>query len=206
MKKERFMSGKGRVIAIKKCSICNSNVEIRHKERLLRKNIFCSKKCEGTFRKKESPLNASCIVCNKKYHVKPSNINKTKTCSMKCRNELDSKRMVGNGNHQYGLKGKKNGSWKSDKRKTSNGYIKIRKPYHPFKDCDGFVLEHHLIAEKYLLNKDNSIMLDGKYYLKKPLVVHHKDENKQNNAPENLMILTRGKHRSLHAQMNKNKK
>ncbi len=125
---------------------------------------------------------------------------------MKCRNELDSKRMVGNGNHQYGLKGKKNGSWKSDKRKTSNGYIKIRKPYHPFKDCDGFVLEHRLIAEKYLLNKDNSIMLDGKYYLKKPLVVHHKDENKQNNAPENLMILTRGKHRSLHAQMNKNKK
>ena len=48
--------------------------------------------------------------------------------------------MKGKGNHQYGLKGRLNASWKTDKRITNNGYLKIYKPEHPLSDRYGRIL------------------------------------------------------------------
>ena len=104
----------------------------------------------------------------------------------------------GSGNHQYGLKGDKNSSWKSDDRISVYGYRLVRCLDHPFRNCDGFVFEHRLVAEKYLLNEENSVIIDGKRYLSPDLDVHHKDRNRLNNDPDNLEILTRSDHMKKH--------
>jgi hypothetical protein len=81
--------------------------------------------------------------------------------------------MLGENNPNYGNKGSKNPLWKSDEKINSYGYKKIRCLDHPFKDCDGFVMEHRLVAEKYLLNDKNSIEVNGTRYLKPEYDVHH---------------------------------
>ena len=114
--------------------------------------------------------------------------------------------MKGEGNHQFGLKGSKNASWKSDKKITTYGYIQTRNLNHPFKDKQDFVLEHRLIAEKYLLNDENSIEINGKRYLSPKYCVHHIDENKQNNNVNNLKVMKKEVHSSFHATNRNTKK
>ena len=201
------MNKQGKLLCIKKCANCGKEVEIRHKERLKRKNIFCSQKCSNEFRRKniqrkEDYFNCICPICNKKFHLKPYRLNKYKEhyCSRECHRLAKMEYMKGEKNHQYGLRGSKNASWKSDKKITHYGYIKIRCLDHPFKDCDGFVFEHRLIAEKYLLNDENSIEINGKKYLKPEYTVHHIDENKLNNDVNNLKVMTLSEHTSFHSK------
>jgi len=111
----------------------------------------------------------------------------------------------GKNNPQYGLKGNLNTSWKSDKR-ISHGYKLIRCPNHPFKNDDDFVFEHRLVAEKYLLNKENSVEINGIKYLLPKYEVHHKDFNKLNNDVNNLLVLTKSEHRRLHNLINPRKR
>lgn len=59
------------------------------------------------------------------------------------------------------------------------GYRKILLKNHPRADRKGYVFEHILIAEAML----------GRALTVKE-VVHHKDFNKQNNAPDNLLVCT----------------
>lgn len=110
--------------------------------------------------------------------------------------------MTGKNNHQYGLKGRLNSSWKSDIKITNYGYRKIRSLKHPFKDCDGFVHEHRLVAEQFLLTKENSIEINGRFYLRPEYIVHHKDEDRLNNDPNNLEVMLKGKHSSFHSKNN----
>ena len=203
------MNKLGKLICVKNCDNCGKPIEIRHKKRLENKNIFCGKKCEGEFRKKQieknddAYYNCECPICSRKFHLKPYQKNKYKThyCSRKCFAEAKKTIMKGEGNHQYGIKGSKNASWKKDRKITVYGYAKIRSLNHPFKDCDGFVFEHRLIAEKYLLNEDNSIEINGELYLKENYVVHHIDGNKLNNNVDNLEVMTLKEHSSLHRKL-----
>lgn len=197
--------GISKIIAIRKCANCNKDVEIRHKDRLNRKHIFCCKKCEGEYRRNQN-LNMVCPICNKKFHLKPYLKEKYKThyCSKHCQAIAKSIYMKNEGNHQYGLLGSKNASWKSDEKLTTYGYIKIRCLDHPFKDCDGFVFEHRLVAEKYLLTEENSVIINNKKYLNPTLIVHHKDFNKLNNDKNNLEIMTLSEHSILHNILHRN--
>lgn len=194
------------LLGIRKCDNCGREVEIYHKERLTRKNIFCCKKCEGEYKHKENirlhPENIfKCEICGKLVYRKKKvqNINKHITCSYECANKLKSIIYKGEGNHQYGLKGSLNASWKSDIKLTNYGYRKIRVLNHPFKDCDGFVHEHRLVAEQYLLNDENSVLVGGKKYLKKEYVVHHKNMDRLNNDVSNLQVMLLADHTRLHA-------
>jgi len=84
--------------------------------------------------------------------------------------------------------GAAHGNWKGGKRLDNNGYVLIRTPGHPKAHSHGlYVLEHILIMEKHI----------GRY-LSKEEVVHHRDGNRQNNNLDNLQLLTRGAHTSLH--------
>lgn len=78
---------------------------------------------------------------------------------------------------------------KSNKRTyvTKEGYKQIYQPNHPNARENGFVSEHIYVATK-----------GGKKELKKDQVVHHKDGNKLNNNPKNLVIMSRSKHTKLH--------
>lgn len=188
-----------------KCDNCNNEFlcqpfRVREHENGKRKKLFCCKKCEGEYRRKQSELNCTCPICGKKFHRKNSKVEKTKNvcCSMVCANQLRKTTMSGENNHQYGLLGSQNSTWKSDERISSYGYKLIRVLDHPFRNTDDFVFEHRLVAEKYLLDDNNSIIVDGIKYLKPELVVHHIDKNRLNNSPDNLIVMTREEHTAYH--------
>ena len=194
------MGRKGKIIGIRQCLNCGLDIEIMHKERMLRDKVFCCKKCEGAYRSKNLENNCKCDWCGKEYHTKPNLLNKYDKhyCSIECHANHKKEYFAGGSNHQYGLKGSSNSTWKSDYKITNYGYRKIRVLEHPLRDCDDFVFEHRLVAEKYLLNDDNSIEIDGVKYLNPKLEVHHIDNNKLNNDICNLMILTKSEHSKLH--------
>lgn len=109
--------------------------------------------------------------------------------------------MTGENNHQYGLRGSLNASWKSDEKISIYGYRLIRDLTHPFANCDGFVFEHRLVAEKYLLTDENSVEINGKRYLSNDFQVHHKDHNRLNNSVDNLEVMSKSDHMHLHSSM-----
>lgn len=149
-------------------------------------------------------FNCVCAVCGKKFHDKPSHAAKCKNhyCSRSCHYIGKKSYMSGEGNHQYGLKGDKNPTWKSDKKLSRYGYIQVRVLDHPFRTKHDFVLEHRLVAEKYLLNDDNSLEIKGKRYLKPEYVVHHKNFDRTDNRVENLQVMTESDHVRLHNLLN----
>ena len=166
------------------CCNCGKEFLCEYWRTIKRKNLFCSKKCEGEFRKKQSDLNCTCDFCGQKFHMKPSRLSKKHKhtyCSIECHRQAKKIYMLGKQNHQYGLLGDKNPTWKSNERISSYGYKLIRDLTHPFANSDGFVFEHRLIAEKELLNNTNSVVINNKKYLSKDYVVHHIDFNRLNN-------------------------
>ncbi len=74
-------------------------------------------------------------------------------------------------------RGTKNHQWKGGRKVTSNGYIRILQPSHPFSDKRGYVLEHRLVIEKQL----------GRY-LELKEIVHHINNILSDNRIENLKL------------------
>ena len=68
------------------------------------------------------------------------------------------------------------------------GYKDLYLPSHPFSSKDGYIAEHRVVAEAKI----------GRY-LSKGEIVHHIDENKLNNNPENLVVFRSiSDHRRFH--------
>lgn len=76
---------------------------------------------------------------------------------------------------------------------TAYGYKTVFEPTHPkaWKNC-GSIFEHRLVAEKMMGRqlRDNED-------------VHHPDEDKTNNRPENLLVLEKSQHSKLHSFLQK---
>lgn len=75
---------------------------------------------------------------------------------------------------------------------TDSGYKKIMKKEHPRSDSKGYVGEHVLVMEEHI----------GRYLIEDE-VVHHIDENKLNNDINNLRLMTKQEHKSLHSSKEK---
>lgn len=150
-------------------------------------------------------FNVTCETCGKKFHLKPSHIpiSKTHHCSKECFRKAKMESMKGKGNHQYGLRGEKNASWKGERKFTNYGYISVYSPDHPFCTKAHHVFEHRLVAEKYLLTEENSVEINGKRYLKPEYDVHHKDFDRTNNDVSNLAVMLKSDHKRLHLSLNK---
>ena len=150
-------------------------------------------------------FNAKCPVCGATFHLKPSKLGKDKNhyCSRECHRKAKREYMKGNKNHQYGLTGEKNPTWKGGRKFTNYGYYSVYCPNHPF--CDRatlHVFEHRLVAEKYLLDDDNSVEINGKRYLRPDYDVHHIDFDRTNNDVNNLVVLKKSEHMRLHCKLN----
>ena len=69
-----------------------------------------------------------------------------------------------------------------------NGYPMVYLPEHPRAKANGYVREHILVAEKYL-----------KRPLKAGEVIHHINEDKTDNRPENLVVFaSQAEHMNYH--------
>jgi hypothetical protein len=85
-------------------------------------------------------------------------------------------------------RGPKNPNWRGGRSVAANGYVLIRVGKgHPLSDVRGYAYEHRVVAEQ----KIGRALAKGEH-------VHHIDGNKQNNAPENLEVLTHVDHRVEH--------
>lgn len=73
--------------------------------------------------------------------------------------------------------GQENPNWKGGRSVASNGYVLIKRPGHPMADVRGYVYEHRLVASEML----GRLLEPGEQ-------VHHRNEIKTDNRPENLMV------------------
>ena len=185
----------------KKCLICGKEFEVINARKDTAK--YCSVQCQNDALKGE--LNCECEICGKKLHRKPYILNKNKhiTCSKECLNKLKSILYRGEGNHQYGLKGNLNASFKGNKITKNNNNlidIKVYCPEHPYADRNGRVLEHRLIVEQNYLLFDAKYFeeINGKIVLKRTSHVHHINGNHNDNNIDNLIPVTKSEHTLIH--------
>lgn len=76
-------------------------------------------------------------------------------------------------------KGPKNGMWKGGRTVASNGYVLIRVGHdHHLADVRGYAYEHRIVAEQMLGRR-----------LKQGELVHHKNEVRTDNRPENIEVV-----------------
>lgn len=157
-----------------KCEICNVLFSVPHWRKETAK--FCSLKCAHEALKGD--LNTKCSECGRLYHIKESQKKKYKRsngyfCSLNCMAE----------NRRIFYKGENNPNYKG-KERDYDGYLVSNLPRF------GRIKLHHGVTFETLeINK-----------IPKGFQIHHRDCNINNNAPENLALLTDSDHRWLHKQ------
>lgn len=161
------------------CPVCN--IHFRRRGNKIAK--YCSVNCKSISQKGKSTANkgrfsgtfVSCETCGDRFYIHPSRFEKTKYCSLKCRNE--------DKNWGARMKGEKNHSWKGGKTKIGE-YVYVIVAEHPngHKNTKR-VAEHRLVMEKKL-NR----------YLNNNEEVHHKNGLKTDNRIENLELVVKKIH------------
>ena len=73
-------------------------------------------------------------------------------------------------------------NWKGGRKKNPQGYVLVYLPSHP-QAQGGYVKEHRLVMEQKL----NRLLIASE-------LVHHKNGVKDDNRPENLILVVREKH------------
>lgn len=92
------------------------------------------------------------------------------------------------GTNSSRLPGPQNPNWKGGRSVASNGYVLIKVgTAHHLADVRGYAYEHRLVAEQKISRR----LLPGEQ-------VHHKNENKQDNRPENLEVMASGAEHFVH--------
>jgi hypothetical protein len=90
--------------------------------------------------------------------------------------------------HAMALKagGSKHPAWRGGTR-TKCGYQMVWSKGHPEADASGYVFVHRLVAAEKL----GRSLRDDEH-------VHHINEDRQDNRPENITVMTQSEHMSLH--------
>ncbi len=196
----------------KNCDYCGKETEYKYKSQAKR---FCSHQCsnkakwEWEIREKANKEQITCKVCGKVFELKQSTKKarekrgvQIQYCSTKCmglgmrtrktvkceycgkefettRNRFCSKKCVSENRKKNGS-AKKNGFW------FENGYKVL------YLDGDKSIKEHIKIMQDFL----------GRA-LSSNEIVHHINGDKLDNRLENLQLMTRGEHSSLHRKEEK---
>jgi len=141
-----------------------------------------------------------CIVCDEEFVTYPSKvkIGRGKYCSKECcllntalTGEEGIKTRFSKNRKPHNFKG-----WRyQQSRKGGGRYILIFKPGHPHCTKAGYVREHRLVMEKKL----------GRY-LEKGEIVHHKDDDSENNTIDNLELMSKINHDRQNVKLNIHKR
>lgn len=205
--KPTTQKGSRRVEYIKvKCATCGKEEEVTPSR--AKSYNCCSGKCSGEFNRKKfsQKIELVCPICKTIFYLKPSHVKRVKNqacCSKKCTYKLRETLYKGKGNHQFGLKGELNSSFKGMEIHRNNNHLKeiiVYKPDRIDAIANGRITKHRLtVCENYhLFDSIFFIKVDDYYILKPNVVVHHIDEDHDNNDINNLIPLTKAQHTSLH--------
>lgn len=89
--------------------------------------------------------------------------------------------------NQLSERGPNHPRWKGGRWKHKSGYIYVYMPDHPDANADSYVLEHHWVAEQTIGRR----ISPGEH-------VHHQNHQRDDNRPENLMVMTKAEHSRHH--------
>lgn len=92
-----------------------------------------------------------------------------------------------NGKRNKGLRKRSDYEFGGHEKKRTDGYIKVYVPDHPHATADGYVMKHILVMERQI----------GRY-LNDNEVVHHVNHIRDDNRIENLRLMTKHDHMSMH--------
>lgn len=184
------------------CAICGKIEAVP--EHRAKKYKTCSIECRSKLAAQNltQKIKTNCVVCGTELELKPFRLKRVKhgiTCSKECFAQRQKEVMAGERNHQHGLKGPLNASYKEGLRIVINNgqpYYKKYAPNHPRANQEGRFWEHILVAEENKLGPSEAY--DEKGYIKKGWHVHHKNEDTLDNSVDNLEVLTHGQHVSEH--------
>ena len=167
---------------------------------------YCCRKCSDESKKASN--NVICSFCGKPFHLKNYQITKYNRtlgifCSRECLNEAKKIYYVKEGNHQYGLTGNKNASFKNKDLVYKNHKINdiyVYFPNHPYCSKTGRVKLHRLLVEEhyYMFPIKYFEYNNGWWILKRNIDVHHLDGNHDNNDISNLIPCTKSEHKHYH--------
>lgn len=161
---------------LKICEKCGKEYNTSRK-----KQKYCSSECRLSSQRKE--LESTCEVCGKKYHLKPYNQirSKHKTCSRKCRGLLIQKLYRGDNNPNS-----KGRNYKADGSPV----------YNP----NSVNYDDDIREDKLYKAVCCEVLGLTRIRAGKSVQIHHRDCDKLNNTPENLVLLNISDHRWLHKQ------
>lgn len=178
----------------KVCVICGADFEVIQSRAKSAKT--CGLECRGKLIGKnyeDQRVRLNCKACGNIYSVPKCHANRRVYCSMKCADAHRNDNMPS---------GEKSCHWQGGTTIHSSGYLYITVTGHPYGSSDSYIFEHRIVAESRLRERSPGhpflIEHKGVEYLRTGIVVHHIDEVKLNNDPDNLLICTAAAHRAIH--------
>ena len=134
----------------------------------------------GRGRPKKVKIKGICKQCGKEFEI--CSYMRIKFCNRQCYRQWIKENFYGE-NHP---------SWKGGQTTDTKGYVFITMPNHPRANKRGYVKRARLVAEKTL----------GRYLYPNE-IPHHRNEIKGDDRPENIEVMTEGKHQSFHRKKEK---
>lgn len=166
------------------CKVCGK-VEYVTPSRA-KKYVCCSKECMGKLNSQKYSQKIKCIcpICGKEFYLKPFYYNRASThcCSKECSAKLKETTFAKENNHQFGLKGELNSSFKGKeipKRNIHQVDLMVYDPENPEANKSGRIKKHRQIIYQNKDRFDDCIFNDE--ILNKKIQVHHIDCNHNNN-------------------------
>lgn len=199
---------KGKRVKVK-CAFCGKEEYVIPSRS--RTYMCCSVECLSQYNsiRYSKKITCTCPICGKDFKIKPYTYYRTKNkcCSKECSNKYRSIWFSGEGNHQFGLKGKLNKSFVDKdlpKKNTSVTDIFVYDVNSP--DNINNTHTYGRVTMHRKLVYDNKNLFDKCFFNEKGVLlngiqVHHIDCNHDNNIIENLVPLTKKEHTRLHNKL-----